>query len=89
MGATPRIFEHYEQSDATDRVVEGNYISITNDDGSNSMSFNLTSKKTGGAVFASAVSVLAGETYSAFVERFTYITITNASTCSIRIDVGV
>lgn len=89
MSATPRIIEHYEQSDATDRVVEGNYISITNDDTTNSMTFNLTGKKSGSAIFTSAVTVKKGETYSNFIERFTYITITNGDSCPIRIDVGV
>lgn len=89
MSATPRIIEHYEQSDATDRVVEGNYISITNTDGTNSMSFNLTSKKTGSAIFTSAITVGANETYSNFTERFTYISITNGDSCAIRVDVGV
>ena len=84
-----KIIEHVEQSTATAITKEANYISITNNDSTNSMSFNLTSKETGNDLLSSDITVPAGETYSNYFKRFTEITITNGDSCPIVVDIGV
>lgn len=86
--AEPRILEHVEQSTATTISFEGNYISFYNTDETNSASFNLTSKKTGTDVFTSDITVGAGETWSNFVPRYTAVTITNANSVALIVDLG-
>lgn len=87
--AEPRILNHIEQSDDTTITFEGNYISFYNTDSTNSASFNLTSKKTGNDVFSSDVTVGANETWSNFVPRYTEVTITNANSVALIVDVGI
>ena len=84
----PKILEHIEQSNADNITFNGNYISIYNTDSTNTMSFNLVSKKTGSSMFSSAITVGAEETWSNFVDRFTEVEITNGDSVAIRVDLG-
>lgn len=81
-----KFIENIEQSDGTDIALSTpcSYIMVKNDDSTNSITFDLD----GDNSLSSPITVKAEETFSGYFYPFENVTITNASSCAIRVLIG-